>query len=353
MCGIIAILRRSGLKADDIVKFRDMIVRCEVRGDHASGIFNSNMEFIKAPLKGSQFAKTDAVVNFLVQSIGETYIVGHTRLATRGDPRINENDHPVFPENMNFFVVHNGMITCKKYDKTPDRTDTTILYHAIDAFFKTGSYFEAVSNAFDDISDNGNNSSAIITGTEHELVIAKTTSRPVVMQILDNDDLFVIGSTEDIAGLAYKETENLKEAEYIEIGDHSIVGINDVSSEITSKFLRSLPKPQIMIKRSKCIIKVKPEDATKKDNKKEKKHKKNKKGGIRIVEKGKFEEDDVERYENFMDEAEFECCANCDYCLPDHVNDYYFCEYRDQETSGISYCNEYSPHYNDKEDDFP
>lgn len=215
------------------------------------------MQFIKSPYKAKDFVLMDSVMEFLLESIGETYLVGHTRYATRGDPRINENNHPVFPESMEFFVVHNGMITCKKYDLTPENTDTTILAHGIDTFFKdTTPFFDVVAEGFEDITTSGSsNDSAIIAGTENELVLARTTGRPIVIQFAEEDDLIIMGSTEDIAGLVFEESEKFTVADYSDVNDHSIVGINLKTGKLRAEFLNTM---HVLVPRSKYVQKKVP-----------------------------------------------------------------------------------------------
>jgi len=247
MCGILGIYRKSGLTSSDIAKFASMLVRCESRGSHATGVFNARGDFYKAPVASTKFVKLRTVKEMFQESIGLKYIIGHCRFATRGDPKNNDNNHPVHDAKRKFFLVHNGMVECKKFDYNPKNTDTLILMNAIVSHaknMKKARYSSVVKAAFNDVTKNGDNEmSAIITANGEEIVFARTRSSPLAFQFM-NDAIF-FASTTDIIGLEpnMKNEKNEDIKEFYNLEDHSMCIIVVKDNTFSSQVLETYPRP--------------------------------------------------------------------------------------------------------------
>ncbi|HWV45467.1 MAG TPA: hypothetical protein VN039_05485, partial [Nitrospira sp.] len=85
----------------------EMLLGIEPRGTHATGLLvvdRKNQPFLeKADVKASTFVKFRTGLPRRVRTI-----LGHTRLATQGEPHILENNHPI--QYNSCYAIHNGHI---------------------------------------------------------------------------------------------------------------------------------------------------------------------------------------------------------------------------------------------------
>jgi glutamine phosphoribosylpyrophosphate amidotransferase len=123
MCGIIGKYKENGLTRRDIRQIDRMFIRAQCRGTDAAGAFSSAGLQVKGPgCYDKVLRKSEAYQNFLRESIGARLIVGHTRMATQGDPAENRNNHPFSVQTRNgvLRLVHNGYL----FDHPIHETDT-------------------------------------------------------------------------------------------------------------------------------------------------------------------------------------------------------------------------------------
>jgi predicted glutamine amidotransferase len=95
------------------VDFANLLVQAQVRGTHAAGamvISPKGTMYIKAPISAEKLVESEGFWKLLDTVDGDTTaIVGHTRFATQGPARVNENNHPI--EEYPIIGVHNGMLS--------------------------------------------------------------------------------------------------------------------------------------------------------------------------------------------------------------------------------------------------
>jgi len=118
LCGIAAILlhpqERSASDWRSIGKsFTQNLLFNEERGRAATGLavvqVDGQIVVLKRPVPASQFVTTPEYRALLsVVSPKTTLILGHTRAPTKGDPAVNDNNHPLQAGPV--FGVHNGHI---------------------------------------------------------------------------------------------------------------------------------------------------------------------------------------------------------------------------------------------------
>jgi glucosamine 6-phosphate synthetase-like amidotransferase/phosphosugar isomerase protein len=112
MCGIAGVRKfgETPITGEELIM---LLCHLEHRGPHATGIALSNGREVvvhKAPQPAWQYTKSKEFVGFLEANLTEDTQIAllHTRAATKGNPQINVNNHPMFDGET--AIVHNGMI---------------------------------------------------------------------------------------------------------------------------------------------------------------------------------------------------------------------------------------------------
>lgn len=113
MCGIGG-FRRFGETPITREMVETMLVGLQNRGNDATGVAivkGGEVKVMKGDMPAWSFVRAHNVVEFLEENLTpETRIVLlHTRAATKGSPRVFENNHPMFKSRC--AVVHNGVIS--------------------------------------------------------------------------------------------------------------------------------------------------------------------------------------------------------------------------------------------------
>lgn len=113
MCGIVGVINNSkkhewGARA----AFIQALYAGAVRGQHSTGVFkviNNKIAWEKAAMASSDFLQTKKMEEDFLPGIGMcSFLVGHTRFATRGNVE-DKNAHPF--EEGHITLVHNGTLT--------------------------------------------------------------------------------------------------------------------------------------------------------------------------------------------------------------------------------------------------
>ena len=118
MCGIAGV-RRFGADpiTPDMLKL--LLLGNEHRGTHATGIAlqqrDGKISVLKADEIAWKFVNSDKFKAFLTASLTNDTIIAllHTRAATQGSPRQNENNHPMWDGKT--AIIHNGTIANDDY----------------------------------------------------------------------------------------------------------------------------------------------------------------------------------------------------------------------------------------------
>lgn len=148
MCSLFGLIDYSNAlpAAARKVIIRELSRECEIRGTDATGIsYNSfgKLKIFKRPVRAS---KLNIRVPF-----DSKVVMGHTRMTTKGNQKININNHP-FPghvEGVDFALAHNGVLQndelLRKSMKLPDTNIETDSYIAVQLIENSGSLdFESV-----------------------------------------------------------------------------------------------------------------------------------------------------------------------------------------------------------------
>ena len=109
MCCLFGILDcKQSLSAKQLNKMVAVLSKaCEARGTDATGIaynYNDKMCIFKRPLPAHR-------LRYRIPD-GVHHIMGHTRMTTQGDEKLNYNNHPFLgkAENTDFALAHNGVL---------------------------------------------------------------------------------------------------------------------------------------------------------------------------------------------------------------------------------------------------
>ena len=114
MCGICGV-RRFGPTPISIDMINIMLIECQKRGNHATGVaiqqVDGAIHVHKSDDPAWEFVASPGYKEFMeAQLKGDSVaVLGHTRMATQGSPADNNNNHPMFAGKT--AVVHNGVIT--------------------------------------------------------------------------------------------------------------------------------------------------------------------------------------------------------------------------------------------------
>lgn len=157
MCGIGGIISNSNeFIKSNIKKIVRAIIHQERRGTDAAGIYVIDKEFLdKEPIPMRYFL-TERIISGTITIEDIKRLLFHTRAATKGNPSINENNHPFETDDLVF--AHNGILynddeIRRTYDlpKFPE-TDSYIIGALIQKFLDDGKNIEeAIKEAIEKI----------------------------------------------------------------------------------------------------------------------------------------------------------------------------------------------------------
>jgi len=220
MCGIIGYIgHRKPLPI-----LLDGLKRLEYRGYDSAGVVvvNNNKVFIK---KSVGRIKNLEEITANSSPLGTTG-VGHNRWATHGKPTIT-NAHPHSSCDKKIHLVHNGIVEnykelrtwlIKKNHKFKSQTDTEVIVHLIEEFYKKHDFEKSVKLALSKI--NGTYALAITNiDNPNTLIVAKNSS-PLLIglgdqeYIIASDASAIMAHTNKVIYLNDKEMGVLKPSGY-------------------------------------------------------------------------------------------------------------------------------------------
>ena len=193
---------------------------CEVRGTDAAGIaYNTHgmLKIYKNPGRASK-------LKFTFPSDSKV-IMGHTRMTTKGDQQLNQNNHPFYGNigDRHFALAHNGVLyndeqlrTELHLPETDIQTDSYIAVQLLEKYKKVD--FESLGHMSEQVQ--GSFCFSVLTD-ENELYLVRG-SNPLA--IYDCGGYYIYASTSDILDSALKRL-HIKMKKKIKISSGDILKI--------------------------------------------------------------------------------------------------------------------------------
>ncbi len=217
MCGIVGYI--GNRQAYSILI--NGLKRLEYRGYDSAGVALANNGSINVQKQVGKISALEQMINGapLNGNVG----IAHTRWATHGEPT-QVNAHPHTDSNGEIVLVHNGIIEnysslrqmlIDKGHTFRTETDTEIIAHLIEEFYKTASSFEeAFRSALLEL--DGTYGLALITLHEPGKLYAARMGSPLVIGVGDDEYLVASDASAIIA--------HTRHVIYLEDGEIAIVG---------------------------------------------------------------------------------------------------------------------------------
>lgn len=212
MCGIIGYVGEKNC-AEIII---NGLKRLEYRGYDSAGIALVNGNIFIDRKKG-KICDLEKILNYKKLSHFCTGI-GHTRWATHGAPS-DRNSHPHTDCTGNIALVHNGIIEnyavlkemlINHGHKIHSETDTEIIAHLIEDFYKNHSLLDSVRLALSKLE--GTYGIAVISKSEPDKIIAARKGSPLILGVGENHEMIIASDASAIV-------EHTRKVIYLEDGE--------------------------------------------------------------------------------------------------------------------------------------
>lgn len=175
---------------------RKLSIACEKRGTDATGIaYNKNgrMEIHKKPVPARNFRQNIPC--------GVNVVMGHTRLTTQGNEKINHNNHPFrgYCKEMPFALAHNGVLynemKLRREFHLPMSKIETDSYVAVQMIEKTGTFdLKAIQTMAEEVE--GSFCFTLLDGLDN-LYLVKGNN-PLTIYHFEKLGFYIYASTEEI-----------------------------------------------------------------------------------------------------------------------------------------------------------
>lgn len=193
MCGIMG-WYSFGNTLPDKEKITNMFSLLESRGRDASGyafIKDNNLVVNKAPIKSSEFVKTNDWKQFTLPSS----MILHTRMKTQGSEKNNANNHPLFSKN-GIAIVHNGIIYNDKEIFGKKQRDAEVDSESILHLLSMKMKGDKIKRLFDKVE--GSFAVAMLDKYFPERLVLIKKDNPIDLYYDSKDDIFYFCSEREI-----------------------------------------------------------------------------------------------------------------------------------------------------------
>ncbi|MBC8183897.1 glutamine--fructose-6-phosphate transaminase (isomerizing) [candidate division KSB1 bacterium] len=195
MCGIVGYIGNQ----EAIPILLGGLKRLEYRGYDSAGVAMISGQKLSVSKQKGKISRLETLLS--EQNLNGTIGIGHTRWATHGEPN-TVNAHPHTCCENKFALIHNGIIENysilkkelqgKKHNFQTE-TDTEVLVHLIEDFYKNNNNFElAVREALQRL--DGTYGIAVVCSDEPDVLITARKGSPIVLG-LGKNEYFVASDT--------------------------------------------------------------------------------------------------------------------------------------------------------------
>lgn len=220
MCGIAGYYSFGKYKPSKVI-LESILTKLQVRGTDATGVAfidkNNKLKVIKNNNRAVDFISFDSDWNELLEEDVPSYMIMHTRAATKGCEKNNKNNHPIYRNGL--AIIHNGIISNDDdlYEEYKFKRDGEVDSEIILALLEKDrdkSWTERIKNINSLL---GNFAvAAIDTKLPNTLCLFRHSS-PIVLAIDEEKDIMYFASTKKI----------LEESIY-----HNYRGIVDITNSL-------------------------------------------------------------------------------------------------------------------------
>ncbi len=198
MCGIVAYIG----KQEALPLILDGLRKLEYRGYDSAGVAIMSNGVITVKKKAGKVTELEKLLGSNGFDKDSTMGFGHTRWATHGEPN-DVNAHPIFDDDNEIVVIHNGIIENYKAIKIKleregyvfkTDTDTECLVHLIHSHLKkTGSFETAVRFTLAEV--DGAYGICVLCKQEPDKIIAARNGSPLVLGVGEGEYILASDAT--------------------------------------------------------------------------------------------------------------------------------------------------------------
>lgn len=198
MCGIVAYIG----KQEAVPLIMDGLHKLEYRGYDSAGVAIMSDSGIAVMKKAGKVTELEKLLRKNGFDKYSTMGFGHTRWATHGEPN-DVNAHPIFDDDNEIVVIHNGIIENYKALKIRleregyvfrTETDTECLVHLIRSHYKnTGSFEKAVRFSLAEVE--GAYGICVLSKFEPDKIIAARNGSPLVLGVGEGEYILASDAT--------------------------------------------------------------------------------------------------------------------------------------------------------------
>ena len=158
MCGVMGWYRVRKMTNDGALLVDELMRAIEARGRDAAGVsvqvVGTAAEAVKHHVRATDFVKLNEYKKLRERFKDANCIIGHSRAATHGDKRENDNNHPHWTENMKHVLVHNGIVSGASswlWDMCNSECDSETILRAVEALGVEAAFRETMSWDYSDM----------------------------------------------------------------------------------------------------------------------------------------------------------------------------------------------------------
>jgi glucosamine 6-phosphate synthetase-like amidotransferase/phosphosugar isomerase protein len=205
MCGLVGYYC-FGTERPDRAEFERMMISCQVRGTHATGVAwlddDGTPNIIKSGIPAKQFIKT---AEFKALELPRV-LMAHTRYGTKGGAHDNKNNHPLYDKG-GLVIAHNGIVRNddlifeRKGYQRDGQVDSEVILRVVAQYIDKGITKAAKSTSIID----GSFAVSMLSRRHPDKLILFAHDNPIELAYDKDKDILYYGSTRTIINAGFME----------------------------------------------------------------------------------------------------------------------------------------------------